>query len=293
MAEIVRGPGEWGMSLARAPAAVAASREPIPRMFSWHDAHPVALSVVLHEKFGNEWIGWEPETLRNEITTAFKVSSISENNWQKIQACRTLYMSTAFWEAWEVFEKVLQALNNNVPRFDVGQPCTLAQLMAGVDMSATIRRKAFGEDIQNYVAACAVHDGVTYLPEPLDFAQKALSRPVYRCLDCGNEDVDDLEDGRCDFCCGRFDDWKNLNFEPKNGVPDEAGRNIEKKLTRDPEPARKRFEDLKSASGEIVVDEDIAEDVQAAKLMVAYRYMLLRRRQLAEQLKELKSWVTH
>jgi hypothetical protein len=34
-------------------------------------------------------------------------------------------------------------------------------------------------------------------------------------------------------------------------------------------------------------------DVQAAKLVTASKYMLLRRKQLVEQLEELKSWVTH
>lgn len=283
---------KWGLDLRKAPAAVQASLEPIVRLFAWHDAHPVAMMMVLLEKFGHEWLTWEPEALRNEIITTFRATSISETNWNKIQAIRTLMMSIDFWEHWEVFEKVIQALNNNIPRFDVMQRCTVAQLMAGIDMVSDIRKEPFGREIEYYVAGCAVDQGITHLPEPLDFAARALAEPKYKCLDCGNIDTDDLDDGRCDFCCGRYQKVHNLDHKAAPWVPPSVGTNIERFVVRDPGPVQDKFEEIKDLET-YPADPNSDIDVPAAKLAVAYKYMNQRRKELVDQLKELKKWVTH
>jgi hypothetical protein len=284
---------KWGLDISKAPAAVQASLEPITRFFSYHDAHPVALTMALMEKFGVDWFDWEPETLKQEILTTFRATSVSEHNWQKIQAVRTLTQTVGFWNEWHIFEKIIQALNNNIPRFDITQICTMAQLMAGVDIAEQIRQEQYDEEIHRYIAACALDEGVVYLPPPLDFAQRILTQPMYRCKDCGQVDTDDL-DGRCDFCTGRFQDEHPLNFKPMEMVADKVGTNLEKYLLRDPAPVEKRFNQIKLKDrSELDLDDDSPEDVQATKLMVAYDYMRLRQSQLVEQLEELKSWVTH
>jgi len=283
---------KWGLDLAKAPKAVQASLEPIARFFAWHDMHPVAATMVLMEKFGHEWVTWEAATLKSEILRTFRATSISEHNWNKIQAVRTVLSSFNYWVDWETFEKVIQALNNNVPRFDILQRCSLSPLMAGVDMVESIRKEEYGNEIEHYVAACAVDQGVTYLPEPLDFAARVLSNPMYRCLDCGNIDTDDLDDGRCDFCCGRYQKVHNLDHKPAPWIPADVGRNIERFVSRDPSGAQAAFEKMKDLDS-YPVDPDSPEEVQGAKLTVAYKYMMMRRQQMVEQLKELKSWVTH
>lgn len=284
---------KWGLDVARAPAPVQASLEPIIRFFSYHDAHPVALMLVLMEKFGVDWLDWEADTLKTEILRTFRATSVSEHNWQKIQAVRTLTGTVGFWKEWPIFEKIIQALNNNVARFDITQRCTVSQLMAGVDIANTIRRGDYGEEIQRYTAACCLDEGVTYLPPPLGFAQRVLSQPMYRCNVCGNVDTDDL-DGRCDFCTARYLGERPLSQKPSPHVPKSAGTMVEKFLRFDPSTVEKRFNEVKvKDQNELDLDEDRTEDVQAAKLMVAYEYMQLRTRQLADQLEELKSWVTH
>lgn len=284
---------KWGLDVSKAPAPVQASLEPIIRFFSYHDAHPVALMFVLMEKFGIDWLEWEADTLKTEILRTFKATSVSEHNWQKIQAIRTLTSTMGFWKEWPIFEKIIQALNNNVPRFDITQRCTVSQLMAGVDIANTVRREPYEDEIQRYVAACCLDEGVTYLPPPLEFAQRVLSQPMYRCNVCGNVDTDDL-DGRCDFCTGRYLDERPLNQKPSPHVPETAGRSVDKFLRYDPSPVERRFKEIKvKDQNELDLDEDRTEDVQSAKLMVAYEYMQLRTKQLADQLEELKSWVTH
>lgn len=284
---------KWGLDIRKAPPPVQASLEPIIRFFSFHDAHPVALTLVLMEKFGAEWLDWEPDTLKREILSTFRATSVSEHNWQKIQAVRVLTSTVGFWSEWHIFEKIIQALNNNVPRFDISQRCTLSQLMAGVDIANTVRKETYGDEIQRYVAACALDEGVIYLPAPLDFAQGPLSEPTYVCRVCGNVDTDDL-DGRCDFCTARFTDDHPLNMKPAKGIAPGAGEDVTHFLKHDPKPVEARFLELKEKGPEALhLQETQTEDVQSAKLMVAYDYMQMRNRQLADQLEELKSWVTH
>jgi hypothetical protein len=284
---------KWGLDPSHTPPPVLASEEPIVRFFSYHEAHPVAITIVLLEKFGVDWFEWEPEALKSEILQTFKATSVSEHNWQKIQAIRTLTRSTNFWEEWSAFEKVIQALNNNIPRFDIAQRCTMSQMMAGVDIANQIRDESYAEEVQRYIAACSLDEGVTYLPSPLDFAQRILSSPMYRCKICGNIDADDL-DGRCDFCTGRFTDEHPLNFKPNPKLPGSVGREIERYLLRDPSVIEARYKEVLAAGySNVKFDDNSNEDVQALKLVVASEYMNDRRKQLVDQLEELKSWVTH
>ena len=249
--------------------------------------------MALMEKFGAEWMDWEPETLRQEIVSTFQTPNVSEHNWQKIQAVRTLTSTVGFWKEWHIFEKIIQAFNNNIPRFDLCQKCNLSQLMAGVDIANTIRKETFEPDIQGYVAACAIDEGVTYVPAPLDFAADLLCEKKYYCPDCGTVALD-VFDGKCDFCTGRFIHEHPLSMKPSPLAPKDAGTKVQKFMVRDPAPAKARFEELlKSGTEHATLSDESAEDVQAIKLMVAYRYMEFRQKQLVDQLEELKKWVAH
>jgi hypothetical protein len=282
----------WGIDPTKAPPPVLASEEPIIRFFSYHDAHPIALTLVLMEKFGTDWIDWEPEVLKSEILLSFKANSVSEHNWQKIQAVRVLLKTVGFWREWGIFEKIIHALNNNVPRFDIAQRCTISQLMAGVDIVKSLRVELFDDEIQRYIVACAMDAGVTYLPPPLDFAQEILTRPMYKCNVCGSIDLDNMKDGRCDFCCGRFQHGHILSMKPSPHLPKTTGTNVERFNTCDPEPVKKRYDELrKKGWDDVTLNDSVSEDVQAAKLVVASDYVLKRKRELVEQLEELKSWV--
>jgi hypothetical protein len=248
--------------------------------------------MTLMEKFGHEWITWEPEVIRYEILATFKTNSISDSNWNKIQAARNILGTIGFWEEWHIFEKVIQAFNNNIPDFTTGQRCTISQLMAGVDIANILRKEDFSSEVSKYVAACFIDSGVMYTPPPLEFSSEYLAGPMYECLDCGKIERDDGLDGRCDFCTGRFDKLYNFNGKPKDGAHPDSGKNIRHFLTRDPTLANKRFDEVLSGKhGEL--SNESAEDVQAVKLMVAHKYMMQRRQELSSQLEELKSWVTH
>ena len=292
---------KFGLDPARAPAPVRESQEPIIRLFGWHDAHPITLFFVLLKRFGTDFLTWDPAALRAEIVESFQATGIAATNWQKIEAVRTVLLVTSPWTEWEVFEKVIQALNNNQVDPGIVQKCSLSRLMAGVDMMNQLDSNPsipdnlnpdtppWSDEVQAYVAACAVEEGVMYLPPPLDFAQVTLSQPTYKCRDCGNEDTDDLADGLCDVCVGRFRHERPFSGLP-DVVPEKEGRNIVRFYLRDPSEVRPMF-DAWVAKRPAGFDPDNAVELQAGKLLVAYDYMLLRRRQLQEQLESLRQWV--
>lgn len=260
-------------------------------LFTHHDAHPIVLDFALIKAFQLEWFLWEPETIWASILDMFK-SNVSEHNRAKIMAIQTLHVSHAPWEQWQVFEKVIQALNNNVPRFDVMQVPSLEQLYAGIDIMDTLRREEFSSEVKQYMAAAVLHEDVFYVPQPLDFIQVEVSKPFYRCDTCETTYSALFHDGVCDNCTQKFDPEQGLSMRPKQELL-EAG--LGKKLTLavkyNPDPVQQRWEEVRKKPEMDIELQETQTDAQVAKLIVARDYMNVRRRQLAEQLVSLRSWL--
>lgn len=132
------------------------------------DAHPVALDMWLVGSFGPEaaWT-WEPETLWREISLlAGRMPSEAVRN--KIQAIRTAHVQNTPYTEWEIFEKVIQALDGTIPRFDIMQPPSIPTLMASMDALWRIRAKKLSDEVKRYCVAVFLNSGVLYAPPPLD-----------------------------------------------------------------------------------------------------------------------------
>lgn len=137
---------------------------------SHHDAHPFALDVLLLKLFGPQVYDWEWATIRQELQARFS-TTVSELNFNKIEAMRTLHRSDRAWSRWEVFEKICQAVNNNIPMFDRMQRCSIEQLWNAVRIMALVRREKFEGDVPGYVAAVFLDEAVSHCPGPLSFAR--------------------------------------------------------------------------------------------------------------------------
>lgn len=275
---------------------VAPSTSSPALFFGHHDAHPSVLAGLLFSEFGADWLDWDSEALWYEIEQDFSALfqkhydkphavTVSALNKNKIQAVRNLLMANGYWTEWNLFAPLTQALNNNIPDFYTLQQPTVAQMMSAVGMVAGIRKEPFSEEVARFVAASALEQGVWFLPGPLSFAQRLVAEPTYRCNECGNEDDDDLEDGRCDSCVGRYNqdmDEKAMNGKPARGIPDAVGRNIETFYKNDPHRPASRWRELFSPEGADLED-DVPEDVVCAKLLVAHNYMVHRQEQEARQ----------
>lgn len=263
----------------------------IRNLFTHHDTHPVVLDFALLKAFGPEWFSWDSTTLYQEIQKTFS-TQISEHVRAKIQAIKTCHVVDSPWTQWQVFEKVVQALNNNVPKWDFMQVPSLDQLYAGVDILNSIRREEFSDEVKGYIAAAVLNEDVFFVPSPLDFAQVEVSHPFYRCLDCGNEDSALFHDGTCDTCTHKYDAENGLSFMPDQELLAQGkGKNLKLLLQFNPVPVEDRWNQVSSLASNKVDLQETQDDVQVAKLLVARDYMNIRRRQLAEQLTALKSWL--
>lgn len=263
----------------------------VRNVFTHHDTHPVVIDLALLKAFGVDWFGWETPTIYQEIQRVF-ASQISEHARAKIQAVKTLHITDKPWTSWQVFEKVIQALNNNIPRWEYMQAPTLDNLYAGVDIINSIRPEVFDDEVKGYIAASVLNEDVFYVPAPLDFVQVEVSHPRYECLDCGSQDSALFHDGICDTCTNRFDPESGFSFQPDPELVRQGkGKNVKLILQFDPDPIEKRWNEVKDKPSKEVDLQETQVDVQVAKLLVARDYMNIRRRQLAEQVIALKSWL--
>jgi hypothetical protein len=264
----------------------------IRNLFTHHDVHPVVLQFALLRAFGIEWVDWEPETIWASVQKSFQ-TQISELSRAKVQAVKTCLVSIGPWESWQVFEKVIQALNNNIPRWEMMQAPELEQLYAGVDILDSIMKRPFADEVKHYMAAAVLYADVIFVPPPLDFIQVEVSHPHYVCLDCGNEDSALFHDGICSSCTQK---WTHgtLSGRPDQGLLDAGrGRNVKSVLRFDPDSVEELWSTVKGKATAEVADSipETAEGTQVAKLLVARDYLNIRRRQLADQLTALKSWL--
>jgi hypothetical protein len=171
---------------APAPAAPAASPAPavektaaLPQrakdagFFAGSFATPVELDRALIEKYGVDWLEWEPETIWTTITADFG-TPISDASREKINAAKLLHVSDSFWRHWEVFEKVVLAFNGIKPLFDRVQDITLGQMLHAVLQASEIRKEHFEQEVLSYIAMRCKEEGFIWLPAPLDVAQETL-----------------------------------------------------------------------------------------------------------------------
>jgi hypothetical protein len=256
-----------------------------------HDTHPIVLDFAMLRAFQLQWLGWEPETLWSETQRYFE-SQISELTRAKLQTLRTIHISNGPWHQWQVFEKIIQGLNNNIPRWDIMQAPGLEQLYAGIDMLDHLRQMDFNSEVRLYMAASILHEEVSYVPPPLDFLQIEVSQPYYHCRDCGSEDSALFSDGTCDTCTKKFSPEQGLSMQPKRELIQAGkGKNLELLLKFDPDLIEEKWGKIKDLPSSEIHLEDSQVDIQIAKLLIARDYMNIRRRQLATQLTGLKSWL--
>lgn len=260
-------------------------------LFTHQDAHPVVLDFALLKAFGPQWFGWETPTLYQEIQKTFS-SQISEHNRTKLQAVKAVHVADSPWSSWQVFEKVIQSLNGNVAKWEFMQAPSLDQLYAGIDIMEGLRREPFNDEVKAYMAAAVLNEDVFFVPPPLDFIQVELSHPHYVCLDCGNEESALFHDGACTVCTGKMDPEHGLSMVPNPELLAQGkGKNLRLVLRFDPDPVEHRWNQVSAMATDKVNLEENQVDVQVAKLLLARDYMNIRRRQLAEQIVALKSWL--
>lgn len=162
------------------------------------DAHPLVLLTLVLDRYGEEGMMWEPETLR--LTLVRDGIQLSQSAWTKIMAARVVLLSPSPWRQWNAFHVVCRGLAGLAPNFHYLEMPEPGHLMLGVDCMKTLDpRRITADEVDKFVAATLRADGEAYAPAPLDFAQDELEEPEIECKNCGAIHRDD-SDTRCVTC---------------------------------------------------------------------------------------------
>ncbi len=212
-----------------APTIVDMAPVTTKNLFTHPDTHPIILDMVLLKTFKMEWFGWLTDTLLAEVRRKF--GNISDVNKLKLLAVRALHANDVFWTDWEVFEKVLLSLVGVPPKWDMLNPIETPFLVAGVTIANKVRTEEFSNEVDRYIAACLIHDGLFVAPPPLAHVQSLLAKKTYKCRDCGKVGSLDkgMFNGTCTDCSRTYDDSDSLplnNSPSKKALAEGRGTNL-------------------------------------------------------------------
>jgi hypothetical protein len=139
-------------------------------LFQHPDSHPGVLDILLLQKYGPEWMLWEPETLALRIPQDFHTQEVSDLNMAKIQAMKTLHLVDTPWLQWEVFVWCCMPLNNLFPDFEVMQVPTAAQCLVAIDTFNLVRQDtAWSDELKVYLGTVWRHESMFCPTDPADF----------------------------------------------------------------------------------------------------------------------------
>ena len=253
--------------------------------FTREDAHGVSIGAACDLIFGDEWYTWEPRTTREEL--ALHGFTVSEINSQKLSAYIVAKTTIGPWADLEIFENVGQAFNNNFTNFQLRQPLSAAECAVTVESLRQCRIVTFTEGVKKYIAACGARDELLYLPDPLTFAMKYLCPQYYYCEEHGGIELDDLIDGHCDLCAGRYEEGELIDAP----LPELQGRgtHIKSLSLYDYSRIANKYNSIISVDIDTVQLELNETDQQVAKLLDVNSYMKKRRTQMQLQLQEVRN----
>lgn len=156
-------------------------------LFQHPDTHPIALDLLLLKKYDLDWLSWEPETFSLRIDLDYK-ASLSEVNFHKIHALKTLHLVDSYWQRWEIFLWCTMAFNGISPNFTMMQVPTVAQCAVSVDVSKRLRDDvAWSDEVKEYIKAVYKFDGIFCPQEPVDMVHLDTSDLVVDCAEVSSK----------------------------------------------------------------------------------------------------------
>ena len=257
-------------------------------IFKDEQAHPLVLLRKYLSMFGLDALEWEPEVVKRSVEDETG-TSMARVNLMKLLAAITVANHDRFWEDWQTFHFLSQALNNLIPSSGSMQDQSIGQMMVAVDIANAIRQDLgsltrvpeFSERVARYIAAQAQESGVWYLPAPLDFANRYAAGFMQECLRCGNEE-EQQDDGLCSYCTQRYDLDSLQKMEPDERLAKKFDSSKVKPYVMYPyEKVSRRLTQALTRKNEVLGE--TPEDVCAARLLTGLEYMSYRRSQLARQ----------
>jgi hypothetical protein len=151
------------------------SRVNLTNFFQHPATHPAALDLRLLKKYGPEYLSWEIETLALRIPHDFKTQGVSDLTLHKIEAIRTLHLSSTYWNRWEAFVACTSVFNNYYPDFEVLHVPTVDQCLISCATASYIRDTSntprWSAEVKSFIANVFLYAGVLCPLPPCDFIE--------------------------------------------------------------------------------------------------------------------------
>lgn len=131
-----------------------------------------SLLALLVDHYDTEFLGWEFETLRQELLEDFGIT-MPEVNEQKVQALMTVLTSDAFFRDPVVFHHVACALCNepvDLENFSPTEPDLAAWAAFEAVSIAGREHPPFGEEVRRWLGVMLAEHGIHHKPKTLGFA---------------------------------------------------------------------------------------------------------------------------
>lgn len=130
---------------------------------------PLVVLGFLNTHYKQDWWDWEPETLWQTLLKDHQLNLEDSSDFKNlIMALQLAHNSNAPFEHWHVFEKVGHALSGNIVDFQILQPLEPTECALASKILLSIRpQEHFEPEVMLYIAACAHHAGLAYLPQDL------------------------------------------------------------------------------------------------------------------------------
>lgn len=131
--------------------------------------------AILMDKFGSEFMSWDPATLALEIQSGFGIEP-SPTLLDRCNAGITLFSSNLFFVSVETFSPLCDILNFGVLLEGIGSPAELDDVMWGCTEARLLlgplyRDADFGHGPRRYVGALLTEHGIRPAPRILSFAE--------------------------------------------------------------------------------------------------------------------------
>lgn len=250
------------------------------KIFSQENAHPIVLYLLCNKLFESDWETWLFETIQSEL----KQYNITQKNLNKIMSMKTLHISDAPWSEWHLFNHLIHCLNG-LPISHEMLSITehpIPYIFNTVEIMNKVRKQDFESEVRTFISGCLLHENIQFAPTPIEFCQVYLSKPMYKCNDCGKiGSAMPPFNYICQSCGHIFSKDKPFNFKPGN----DEGKNVDLYLEDDPTSIKNRYEQLSNEAEPYIEENEI--DIQVAKLIIAKEYVSQQTKLLSNQLQEL------
>lgn len=123
---------------------------------------PMIIAETLKAKYGDAWVTFLPETLRQSIAKDYNID-VSNIDMNKIQATQTVLLNPYF--DWDIFENVCLAFNDVPPSFLVVEGMNLMELVWGFVCIKSLQPDYRPtEDVESYIRAVMNFNGLVWCP---------------------------------------------------------------------------------------------------------------------------------